>query len=100
MASGRQEKLISEQVLQQAGKMLRVLAHPQRLRMVELLLKEPYSVGELAEKVELPPAAVSQHLNHMAAHGIVEGERVDRQVHYRVVNQNACFLIDCLRKHG
>lgn len=80
--------------------MLKVLAHPVRIRIVELLMQGEFSVGELAEKISASPAAVSQHLNRMAAHDIVAGKRTDRKVYYRVVNVNASNLIDCLKRHG
>jgi len=93
-------KLIPRETLEEAAKVLKVLAHPDRMRMVELLLMEDHSVGQLAERVDLAPAAVSQHLNLMRAHGILASERVDRSVYYRVINPNAKQMIDCLRKFG
>jgi DNA-binding transcriptional ArsR family regulator len=100
MARAGKPKPIPAKTLENAALMLRVLAHPQRLRMVELLLERPVAVGELAQAVGLAPAAVSQHLNHMRAHGIVESRRVGREVHYAVVNANAKQLIKCLRQYG
>lgn len=91
---------LNARTLERAAKLLRVLAHPQRLRMVDLLMQQPVSVGELARMVGLAPAAVSQHLNNMRAHGIVASHREGRCVHYTVVNPNARTLIECLRRHG
>jgi DNA-binding transcriptional ArsR family regulator len=89
---------ISAQTLEQAANMLRVLAHPQRLRMVELLMQRAVPVGELARTLGLPAAAVSQHLAHMRTSGIVQRQRLGRHVHYRVVDPNAMTLIECLRR--
>lgn len=89
---------IPDQALEEAARVLRVLSHKDRMRMIELLRAGQYSVSELAERVGLPPAAVSQHLNHMAAHGIVEGERIERQVFYKVIHPNAESLIDCIAR--
>jgi DNA-binding transcriptional ArsR family regulator len=96
----RRPKPIPLETLESAAAVLRVLAHPQRLRMVELLLDGPRAVGQLAQAVGLAPAAVSQHLNNMRAHGIVDCHRVGHQVHYQVVNANAKQLIKCLRQYG
>ncbi|MBI1373267.1 MAG: metalloregulator ArsR/SmtB family transcription factor [Phycisphaera sp.] len=93
-------KLIPQEVLEQAAQVLKVLAHPDRMRMVELLMDDEYTVGELAELVGLAPAATSQHLNLMRAHGILDSERADRSVYYRVISPNATHMIDCLRKFG
>lgn len=90
---------IPEAKLQRAADALRVLAHPQRLRMVEILLESPISVGELAERVDLAPAAVSQHLNNMRAHNLVEARREGRHVYYHVTGPSAITIIDCIRRN-
>ena len=90
---------LDRKLLERAARTLRVLAHPVRLRMVELLLAEPVAVGELARAVKLPAAAVSQHLNIMRAHGIVESERIGRQVYYHVISPQAESLVDCMRRN-
>lgn len=87
-------------MLARAAKVLRVLAHPERLRLVDILLRGPVAVGELARLIDRPQAVVSGHLNNMRAHGIVEGRRAGRHVHYVVINPNARTLLQCLRKHG
>jgi DNA-binding transcriptional ArsR family regulator len=87
-------------MLERAAKVLRVLAHPERLQLVDLLLRRPVAVGELARLIGRPQAVVSQHLTNMRAHGIVESRRAGRHVHYYVINPNAEALLDCLRKHG
>lgn len=86
--------------LEAAAACLRVLAHPHRLKLVELLMTDRHTVGELAEELDLAPAAVSQHLNQMKAHGLLAAERDGRAVYYRVVNPNAVNVIRCIRKHG
>lgn len=88
------------EVYEEAARVLRVLAHPHRLKIVELLLARRHTVGELAERLDLPANAVSQHLSGMRAHGILDVERDGRAAHYRVVNPNATNVIRCIRKHG
>jgi len=87
-------------MLERASRTLRTLAHPVRLKMVEILIEEPVSVGDLAEAVNLPPAAVSQHLGLMRANRVVQGKRRGRQMYYEVVSPQAHYLIDCLRTHA
>ncbi len=95
-----QRKELEMDMLERAARTLRVMAHPMRLKMAELLLDESFAVGELAEAVGLPPAAVSQHLNIMRAHGVVQSERSGRSVFYEVINPQAKYMIDCLRTHS
>lgn len=79
---------------------LRVLAHPVRLKLVELMLIHgEVSVGQLADWVSLAPSATSQHLNTMKVHGIVTSKRDGKTVFYRVVSPDACNVINCIRDH-
>ncbi len=43
-------KLLSPAALGQAAECLKTLAHPHRLRMVQMLLRGRFTVGELAEQ--------------------------------------------------
>ncbi len=91
---------LTDAMLEEAASTLRVLAHPHRLRLIDLLLAEEHSVGELAEATELAPNAVSQHLNHMKAHGLLDVRRHGRTAFYFIVNPHASHVIDCIRRHG
>lgn len=54
-------------------RMLRALAHPIRLRLVdELVLDGPATATELAEKVGESPANCSWHLRQLAKYGFIE----------------------------
>ena len=100
MAARKRTVRIPAQTFERMAMMLRVLAHPQRLRIVELLIQRTVPVGELARALDLPPAAVSQHLTNMRASGIVERHRAGRHVHYRVVDPNVVSLMGCLRRNS
>lgn len=91
---------IPREELEGCAELLRVLAHPDRLRFVERLLDARLTVGELAAEVALPPAAVSQHLTLMRARGLLSVERVGRAAYYRVSNPHARELIACIRRHA
>lgn len=95
-----QDTLLPMEVLEKAAAVLRVLAHPQRLRIVELLADGPKHVGELAQRLELAQNAVSQHLNFMKAHGILESKREGRSVSYSVIHPNALTVLGCIRRNS
>ena len=92
--------LLPLEALERSASVLRVLAHAQRLRIVELLMDRKMSVGELADTLDLAPNAVCQHLNHMRAHGILDCRRDGRTAFYRVANPHACNVIRCIRRHA
>lgn len=51
--------------------MFGVLANPARLHILEVLMQEPASVNEIAEKVGLKQSMASQHLSALSRAGVV-----------------------------
>lgn len=98
-AKKAQPQAIPMEMLEHCAACLKVLAHPHRLKMVELLADHDYTVGELAAELALAPAAVSQHLSLMKAHGLLSSSRKGKEVYYNVANPQAINVIDCIRKH-
>lgn len=92
-------KPIPADVLEHCAASLRVLAHPHRLRIVELLEARRHTVGELAEALGLEQAVVSQHLAKMKAASLLSVEREGRLAFYRVTNPACPSVLDCIRKH-
>jgi len=95
-----EDRPIPDAVLEQAAGAMRVLAHPQRLRICELLGRGRFSVGQLAERLGTSQNAVSQHLAIMRAHGIVAPRRDGRSVYYRIIHPGAGWLLGCIRRHA
>jgi ArsR family transcriptional regulator len=85
--------------LEHAATLLRIVGHPHRLKIIELLKESELAVGELAERVGLAPHATSQHLNIMKAHDILGSRRESRNVYYFVKSPHALNIIDCIRKN-
>lgn len=100
MIQRRRPQTIPFDVLERAASAFRVLAHPHRLRIVELLEVETLAVGALANLLAIPQAACSQHLNLMRAHGLLRGRRDGRSVRYEIVHPAARNILECIRTHG
>jgi DNA-binding transcriptional ArsR family regulator len=90
---------LSMQAMQRAAEMLRLLAHPVRLKLVELLVAHPHTVGELAAMVRQPPNAVSQHLMKMKVAGILRREPRGRRVYYTVAHAGAIGVLRAIGHH-
>ncbi|MDA8096938.1 MAG: ArsR family transcriptional regulator [Desulforudis sp.] len=77
--------------------LLKALAHPTRLCIVNGLLREEgCNVNRIKECLNLPQSTVSQQLAILRAAGIVEGERHGVEVCYRVVDDRAKRLVRTL----
>jgi DNA-binding transcriptional ArsR family regulator len=80
----------------EAAECLKTLAHPVRLRMVQLLLHGRYTVGELAEDCGVPDNVASEHLRLMHRCGFFTSEREGRRVYYQVAEPHLEKLMDCI----
>ena len=86
------------EALGQAAECLRVLAHPHRLRMIQMLLAGDYTVGELAESCGLPTAMASEHLRLMQRCGFLTSEKDGRKVFYRVAEPHLKNIMQCIEE--
>lgn len=84
--------------LAQAAECLRILAHPHRLRMIQMLLRGRYTVGELAEACELPTAMASEHLRLMQRCGFLDSDKEGRKVFYRVTEPHLKNILKCVEE--
>ncbi len=67
--------LLDLEYLNDAAECLRTLAHPHRLRMVQLLLQGRFNVGELADACHIPSHMASEHLRLMQRCGLLRSAR-------------------------
>lgn len=93
-----EQRLTNLDALGQAAECLRVLAHPHRLRMIQMLLAGNYTVGELADSCDLPTAMASEHLRLMQRCGFLNSEKDGRKVYYRVVEPHLKNIMRCIEE--
>jgi ArsR family transcriptional regulator len=87
------------ELLERMAGTLRVLAHPQRLKIVEMLqLKTEAPVHDIVTRLGLPQAAISQHLNHMRRAGLLRAVRRGKEVWYGIAEPSSLIILDCIRK--
>jgi DNA-binding transcriptional ArsR family regulator len=79
-----------------AAECLKTLAHPVRLRIIQLLLYGRYTVGELAEDCEIPDNVASEHLRLLKRCGFLDSEREGRKVFYQVAEPHLQQLMSCV----
>ena len=89
-------KLTSLDALTQAAECLKTLAHPHRLRMVQLLLQGRYTVGELAEACGIPSHMASEHLRLMQRCGLLNAEKDGRKAYYQIAEPHLADILACV----
>lgn len=83
---------------QTQARILKALAHPARLRMVEELAKGERCVCELTELVGCDISTVSKHLSLLRAVGLVETEKRGLSVYYRLCCPCIVQLLTCVER--
>lgn len=73
--------------------LFRVLGHPARVRILELLREGERSVGTLQTELELDSSGTSQHLAALRRIGLVASRRDGNNVYYRVDDEAAFDLL-------
>jgi DNA-binding transcriptional ArsR family regulator len=89
-------KLTSLNALAEAAECLKTLAHPHRLRMVQMLLQGRYTVGELAEACGIPSHMASEHLRLMQRCGFMNSEKEGRNAYYQIVETHLARVMACI----
>lgn len=76
----------------------KVLGHPTRLELLDLLSQGPRSVEGLAEAAAIGMSTCSAHLQALRGAGLVESRRVGKRIYYSLAGADVAGLWDHLRR--
>jgi DNA-binding transcriptional ArsR family regulator len=96
MKATRTLNLLDFKDLREAAECLRTLAHPLRLRMVQLMLRGEFTVGELAAACEIPSHMASEHLRMMQHCGFLSRRPEGRRMYYQVAEPAIEGILKCI----
>lgn len=84
-------------VAKELAEIFKIIAHPDRIRLIEDLRGGEKDVSSLAQSLDLANARVSQHLSLLRAHRFVEERREGRRHLYHLSRPEiASWIIDGL----
>jgi ArsR family transcriptional regulator len=89
---------IDQPVLERAARVIRVLGHPLRLRILESLESGERHVTELAEATGASQAMISQQLGILRSEGVVGARRDGPRVFYHITEPKVSRILDCIRE--
>jgi ArsR family transcriptional regulator len=75
------------------AQLFRVLGHPVRIRILELLSDGERTVGDLQTALSLDSSGTSQHLTALRQQGVLESRRAGTSVYYRVRDPRVSQLL-------
>ena len=84
---------------QHVAEVLKAVAHPVRLQIIEQLEKGEMCVGSLVEKLGVPQAVASQQLGLMKDKQVLQCRRDGTKVFYSIKNPNVVKLLHCVYHH-
>ena len=88
---------LTEDRLQRAAYVLKAVAHPVRIAIIDLLKqKEEISVGEISETLETEQSLISHHLIKMRDKGILDIRREGRNIYYHLTDDTITNIIGCI----
>lgn len=90
---------MDKKVADHVAEVLKAVAHPVRLQIIELLERKEMCVGDIASALSGKQAITSQQLNMMKDKGVLECRRDGAKVYYRVSNKNVIKLLHCVYDH-
>jgi ArsR family transcriptional regulator, zinc-responsive transcriptional repressor len=89
--------MLPEGVLEKAAACLKTMAHPVRLRIVDILTHGEYSVRDVAAICGIREHQVCEHLRLMQVCGLLTSERRGRSVYYKIASPQLPGLLNCIR---
>lgn len=82
-----------------AAEMLQLISEPTRLKILWVLLHGEHAVGQLAEEIGSPPAAVSQHLAKLRIAKLVKVRREGNKMFYTTDNVHVKKVMEQVLSH-
>ena len=98
MTPGKQRPDDAERLRQFKAEFFKALAHPLRIRILELLRSGPLSVTQIQDATGAPASSVSQQLAVLRGRSIVTTERRGTTVIYSVADAELFELLDVVRR--
>lgn len=86
--------------LERAAEILKTVAHPVRLQIVDLLDRGERTVTALCQLLGAQQPYVSQQLNLMKSKGVLSSRRSGNQVYYVLADPRVAKIIQCVREQS
>ena len=90
---------MDEKVAEHVAEVLKAVAHPIRLKIVELLQDEEMCVSDIVKAISGKQSITSQQLNMMKDKGVLGCRREGARVYYRIENKSVIKLLGCIYDH-
>ncbi len=90
-------RTVDPRILRRAAEIIKLLGHPERLKIVEVLEGGEATVSEIQEELGTAQAIVSQHLAKLRGVGVVTARREGVHVFYQLTEAKVHHILGCIR---
>jgi DNA-binding transcriptional ArsR family regulator len=88
---------IQKQEMEKAAFILKSIAHPSRLAIIDILSKQPWqAVSEISDKLDMEQSLTSHHLNIMKVKGVLESKREGKSIRYKLKLTEVTQVLSCI----
>jgi len=89
--------VIQREKLEKGASMLRAMAHPMRIAIIEMLsANKNLSVTDIYEKLNIEQATASHHLNMLKNKGVLESRRDGKKIYYSLKHEKVKEIISSM----
>ncbi len=93
------ETTLDVEKLEKVAFILKTIAHPMRIGIIELLTKhQELSVNEIIEKLGTEQSLTSHHLLNMKLRGILSSRREGKNIFYALKLKEVTKVIECMEQ--
>ncbi|MDW7692898.1 metalloregulator ArsR/SmtB family transcription factor [Flammeovirgaceae bacterium SG7u.132] len=89
--------MLSSEKIEKAAFILKTIAHPVRLRIIELLeTKDKMAVNDICEALNCEQSLTSHHLSNMKLKGLLSSKREGKNIYYSLKEKDVTKILSCL----
>jgi len=90
---------IDSKQLEKVADILKSIAHPLRINIVELLIEnDRLSVNQICDILKSEQSLTSHHLNNLKMKGVLENERIGQNIYYSLKLKEVIKVINCMKE--
>jgi DNA-binding transcriptional ArsR family regulator len=93
----RRNGLADWQKAEKAAEILKTVAHPIRLQVVDMLVGKEMTVGEIQNVLGISQSLTSQQLSLMKSRGVLKSKREGKLMYYSIDMPEVIRILECLR---